>query len=93
MIASVTVSRMHLRRSAGKFRSRRAQACVRFTAGGVALQGRIQDFWKGGGAILGLQAKKGGVQDGVQLWAQCWKAYIVAQKGGQNLLGHSLQKV
>ena len=23
-------------------------------------QGRIQDFWKGGGAILGLQAKKKG---------------------------------
>ena len=29
-------------------------------------------FLKGGGSILGLQAKKGGgVQEGVQLWAQC----------------------
>ena len=27
-------------------------------------QGRIQDFWKGGGSILGLQAKKRGVQEG-----------------------------
>ena len=26
----------------------------------IEVQGRIQDFWKGGGSILGLQAKKGG---------------------------------
>ena len=26
----------------------------------VAIQGRIQDFWRGGGSILGLKAKKGG---------------------------------
>ena len=47
------------------------------------LQGRIQDFFKrGGGSILGLQAKKKGAQKGVQLWAECSKAYIVGQKGG-----------
>ena len=34
-------------------------------------QGRIQDFWEGGGSILGLQAKKGGGAGGVQFWAQC----------------------
>ena len=29
-------------------------------------------IFEGGGSILGLQAKKGGgVQEGVQLWAQC----------------------
>ena len=39
-------------------------------------------FLKGGSILdLGLQAKKG-VQEGVQLWIQCLKTYIVGQKGG-----------
>ena len=42
-------------------------------------------FLERGGGILGLQAKKkggGGVQEVVQFWAQCKKAYILGQKGG-----------
>ena len=38
-----------------------------------ALQGRIQDFWKGGGPLYVYKQIKGegGVQEGVQLSAQC----------------------
>ena len=38
----------------------------------------------GGGGILSLQAQKK-ERGGVQLWAQCKKAYNVGQKGGRTL--------
>ena len=34
-------------------------------------RGGSRIFEKGGGPILGLQAKRGGGQEGVQLWVQC----------------------
>ena len=45
------------------------------------LQGRIQDFLKGGGVQIRSSSKKGG-PDGGPILGPMLKAYIVAQRGG-----------